>query len=153
MCTGTLRGEGGRGVQVHYEEEEASVYGHMPLRCLRLADIGNDSRSLVEGQQHPRRYLGALAAKAKPDDLKSPFDRAAPVIVQPLLRPTVGDAPGGSGFFYNPAPCTETACANAMADAPAVTWTLIRQVAPPINTLKCPCTTPVYTPHVSMHHV
>ena len=39
------------------------------IRCLLLAGKRNDGRPLVEGQQHPRRYLGALAAKAKPDDL------------------------------------------------------------------------------------
>ena len=44
-----------------------------------------------------------------------------------MLRPSVRGKPGGSGFFYQRARCDVDTCANAMADAPAVTWSLIRQ--------------------------
>lgn len=53
--------------------------------------------------------------------------RVAPVAVEPMLRPSVRGGPGGSGFFYHRARCDVDTCANAMADAPAVTWSLIRQ--------------------------
>ena len=82
------------------------------------------------GARQPR-YLGAVAATAEDavsfwgGEQKRPFARVAPVIVEPLVRPTIGDNPGGSGFFYNRARCDHESCANAMADAPSVTWTLI----------------------------
>lgn len=80
------------------------------------------------------RYLGTLAARVNGQlaadgdaDVDNPFAGAAPVAVEPLLRPTVGRAPGGSGFFYTRPRCDHVSCPNAMADAPAVTWTLISE--------------------------